>query len=1052
MRKEIYIMFFIMLSMTFISFGDVVIGNFEDLSDPNHEGWVKSNASNPNITLSYSKNGVTLDSNSLKIADSTGNGFERAVSRGVMSLVNEFKSNHKLTIDVTRMAGDWGGPHGGYNEVESYLGYSELMIVIEAGRDVNDHNGLNVDGNHHWQKGWDLSQRACWGSWNGDQPITYTYDYSAILNQIDFDNLGYLGITIATNWGNYIPGGVYYIDNVKLIGSGKAYNPTPANHAVDVPPGQNLNWSDGTGAVAHDVYCGTSFNDVNDANRAIPKGVLKIQGQTDASYIPTLELYKTYYWRIDEVNSLGGIEKGDVWDFMTAFSGMGTVLADFENGMNGWEKTWQGNTTLTYSPTQSTLGKYSLAVQTAKNTSDDPSYWILKREGQLDLSNKKLEVDVTLIGSEWNGETVHLGPLVVQASLPVSWSIYIPSVINRKTGFSASEAWGGVGANSAYRTLVFDFTGIDNTGYIHNDWVNVMDPNKSMRLFLALQNGDQGRGKFYVDNVRLIDVRLASNPRPGTLATDVNTTPTLSWTAGKGSVTGHDVYFGTVYPPSTKVSSNQAGTSYKPSTLQKGKTYYWRIDERTSGGVLTGMIWQFTTAEYEFLEDFEKYTNVLAQRIGTTWIKNGGGKVGYDSNDYAEITIVHSGLQSMPFDYNNFVAPYDSNATRTFTAYQDWTAQSIKSLEFWYRGWPATVGTFTGTSTYTMTGTGEDIWNVADLRGSKYHDEFHYAYKQINSGDGDGWVTVIAKVDSITGDTSPWTKAGIMVRQTLDANSVNGLMCITPEKGAVWQYRPAIGEGSISYDYYTRGDDYLDLKDITAPYWVELVLDTYNGNVYPYYSPDGSNWSPVQSAGSPTITLPFYVGMAVTAHNSKAVCSAQFSDVSIVAGSVPASWNHQDIGIRNNIAAPLYITLQDDSSVGGDKATVTQTDTSKVLSTEWQAWDIALSDFKAANPNLNLDKIKKITLGVGHKSGDPYAKGTMYFDDIRLYPPRCMFGKTADLTGDCFVDFKDLRILATNWLSSSFDPNVDLYKDSKINFKDFAIMAESWFETALWPN
>jgi hypothetical protein len=162
-----------------------------------------------------------------------------------------------------------------------------------------------------------------------------------------------------------------------------------------------------------------------------------------------------------------------------------------------------------------------------------------------------------------------------------------------------------------------------------------------------------------------------------------------------------------------------------------------------------------------------------------------------------------------------------------------------------------------------------------------------------------------------------------------------------------------------------------------------------------------------------------------------------------------SSWNHQDVGIKSNVAAPLYVTLQDDATVGGDTATVTHTDSNMVLQNTWQAWDIALNDFKVNNPNLNLEKIKKITLGVGPAT--PNGTGTLYFDDIRLYPPRCMFGRTPDFTGDCFVDYNDLDILTNNWLWSPADPNIDLSKDNIINFKDYAILANKWLQAALWP-
>jgi hypothetical protein len=295
-------------------------------------------------------------------------------------------------------------------------------------------------------------------------------------------------------------------------------------------------------------------------------------------------------------------------------------------------------------------------------------------------------------------------------------------------------------------------------------------------------------------------------------------------------------------------------------------------------------------------------------------------------------------------------------------------------------------------------------------------------------------------------NSDPWAKAGVMVRQSLDQGSKNGFMCITPEMGAVWQYREIDADVSTSYDYYTRGESYVAMKDIVAPYWVRLEIDTWFNSVSAYYSVDGTNWSYVPG-GSPALALPFYVGLGVTAHNAEATCTAEFSDVSIVAGTM-SSWGHQDIGIKSNIAAPMYITLQDSSSRG---ATIAQTDVNKVLQTDWQAWDIDLNAFKVSNPSLDLASIKKITLGVGHNTGDPYGIGTLYVDDIRLYLPRCMPGLTPDFTGDCFVNSDDLLILASNWLSSPVNPDIDLNKDSKIDFKEFAALASQWLEAALWP-
>ena len=48
-------------------------------------------------------------------------------------------------------------------------------------------------------------------------------------------------------------------------------------------------------------------------------------------------------------------------------------------------------------------------------------------------------------------------------------------------------------------------------------------------------------------------------------------------------------------------------------------------------------------------------------------------------------------------------------------------------------------------------------------------------------------------------------------------------------------------------------------------------------------------------------------------------------------------------------------------------------------------------------------------------------QGTVYIDDIRLYP--CRPGALAtDLNGDCVVDARDLALLANTWLNKKLRP------------------------------
>ncbi len=85
----------------------------------------------------------------------------------------------------------------------------------------------------------------------------------------------------------------------------------------------------------------------------------------------------------------------------------------------------------------------------------------------------------------------------------------------------------------------------------------------------------------------------ASNPSPATGATNISVTTDLSWTAGTGSPTSRDIYFGTVSPGTFR--GNQTATTYDTNTMSNNTTYYWRIDEKNAGGTTTGIVWNFTT-------------------------------------------------------------------------------------------------------------------------------------------------------------------------------------------------------------------------------------------------------------------------------------------------------------------------------------------------------------------------------------------------------------------------------------------------------------------------
>ena len=79
-----------------------------------------------------------------------------------------------------------------------------------------------------------------------------------------------------------------------------------------------------------------------------------------------------------------------------------------------------------------------------------------------------------------------------------------------------------------------------------------------------------------------------------------------------------------------------------------------------------------------------------SNRIFNAWIDGfdnpaiNGSIIGYANPPFAEQTIVHSGNQSMPFEYNNAVGK--SEATLTLTENRNWTENGVDRLVIWYIG------------------------------------------------------------------------------------------------------------------------------------------------------------------------------------------------------------------------------------------------------------------------------------------------------------------------------------------------------------------------------
>jgi len=130
----------------------------------------------------------------------------------------------------------------------------------------------------------------------------------------------------------------------------------------------------------------------------------------------------------------------------------------------------------------------------------------------------------------------------------------------------------------------------------------------------------------------------------------------------------------------------------------------------------------------------------------------------------------------------------------------------------------------------------------------------------------------------------------------------------------------------------------------------------------------------------------------------------------------------------------LWISLLDGSSNEGIMRLLDMND---VTDGEWHTWNISLRDPNFSGVDMN--NVAKVYIGFGGVKGGAdtkYGAGyqdligdTVWFDDIRLYPPRCMPEKTGidvlhglgDFTEDCITDYSDFNVMAREWLISDYE-------------------------------
>jgi hypothetical protein len=803
----------------------------------------------------------------------------------------------------------------------------------------------------------------------------------------------------------------------------KAHDPSPPDGSPFVATDTELSWTAGLNAKLHTVYFGKDFDTVANATGG--------SAQNSTTFTTgQLTLGTTYYWRVDELDP-PTTHTGDVWSFTTVpdipvsdpsllcwwkfDEEAGSAAVDYSG--HGHHGSLEGDTKWVY-------GKVGGALEFDGTGDRVVDYNAASYLNGLDAITVCMWIKSDLVGTDkgfLNGEEPDGGDNLLEMRYDAAGATAGGTNVIKMAVVAPGDEQQLESSNNLQTTEWQHVTMTWSRNaqlelYVNGNLDTPSDngpardvSTEGITMLIVGQGGKDAGGGWdgLIDDVRIYnrvltaeeitvvmrgEPDLAWNPSPSDRSTpDITDATPLSWSPGDLAVQ-HDVYFGIddnavdsadASDTSGVYRGRQNTTSYVPPEGVEwgGGPYYWRIDEfNTDGTVSRGRTWSFTVADFLLVDGFESYTDNDAEgeAIWQTWldgfgVATNGSQTGYTLPPYAEQTIVHSGGQSMPLQYNNTAGVTNSQVERELDSPRDWTAHGVEELSIWFQGRPPSVGSFVEgpVGTFTMTATGADIWNDAD--------QFHYAYRTLT-----GVGSIEAKVLSVE-NTNTWAKCGVMIRETLDPGSKFAAVYVTPTNtdgtatnGVRFQARAETDADATSDSSIATAEQ----MDLVAPQYVKIERDVA-GNFRGYYSSDGVNWTPMAwNPQSIPMEQTVYIGLALTSHTNAAVCEAQFSNVRMT-GTVSPTWSSQDIGIAANDAEPFYVAI---SNATGAPAVVTNENPDAANVETWTPWVIPLQKF--TDQGINLADVDKIAIGLGATGGaSTGGSGIMFIDDIRLYRP-----------------------------------------------------------------
>ncbi|MCK4293846.1 MAG: LamG domain-containing protein [Planctomycetes bacterium] len=468
----------------------------------------------------------------------------------------------------------------------------------------------------------------------------------------------------------------------------------------------------------------------------------------------------------------------------------------------------------------------------------------------------------------------------------------------------------------------------------------------------------------------LVDPALAYKPSPGDGEQDVPLSAKLTWTPGIDQSTGspyteHDVYFGTNFDAVDSATTPEAtltgDVNEHPVVLAYATDYYWRIDGvNAGGGAYKGVVWTFKTM----------YNPALPRDP--------------DPNDGATGVPRNAVLSWTPGDY----AP-PSNGHYVYFGADD----------------PANL----------------------DLVANQPQSPNNYSPGALNLGRTYYWA-----VDEANTAAPGGVDAGnIWTFTTIDHLVVDDMESygdgFTPGQPGnciffVWRDGWTLNEADGFPAGFLSNNTGASIGNWDPPF-AETTIVSGGRQSMPYlYDNDGEVHGGNNPANTPNPNNPLEYYSKGKAEISDLQPLTQIGPDWTVAGAKALSL--QFYGTTGNAIEPMWVELIDGA---GGNATVTYGDydgenPTDINDPSWHQWNIDLQDFN--DGGVDLTNVSSIAIGFGSATATtPGGSGVVYFDDIRLYPSRCVLAKRdpnfalLDYVEDCVVNYRELETMTHDWLA-----------------------------------